>query len=268
MVFWKSLEMSKKKSMRPSAYVISMIMQRERMPATGANDTVKSTPSRTDDPSVYVLEYISFWLSMSVVLTLKDILGMSIFVYCGSKELKNDALNVVDIALSRSFTNESYHSDTRGILTTSPIWYSFVGFVGRLISLLLMACMCLIWLNIHIFYWILVLMMSLSLQDMMICTLLHFPVNLLFDMDSKTCLTDVGYFMTMLRIQALVPFLYGNAWLRGLLFSDWDIYFMLWCSQYCVTIPMGVSLGGVVLVPLTTVTQLSIGVLVTTQNTK
>ena len=91
------------------------------MPATGANGTVKSTPSRTDDPSVYVIEYISFWLSMSVVLTLKEILGMSIFVYCGSKELKNDALNVVDIALSRSFTNESYRSDMRGILTTSPI---------------------------------------------------------------------------------------------------------------------------------------------------
>ena len=58
---------------------------------------------------------------MSVVLTLKDILGMSIFVYGGNKELKNDALNVVDIALSRSFTNESYRSDMRGILTTSPV---------------------------------------------------------------------------------------------------------------------------------------------------
>ena len=81
---------------------------------TNVIDNQNDIYSRTDDPSVYVLEYISFWLSMSVVLTLKYILGMSIFVYCGSKELKNDALNVVDIALSRSFTNESYHSDTRG----------------------------------------------------------------------------------------------------------------------------------------------------------
>ena len=51
------------------------------MPATGAYDTVKSTPSRMDYPYAHVLEYISYWLSISVVFTLKDILGLSIFVF-------------------------------------------------------------------------------------------------------------------------------------------------------------------------------------------
>ena len=69
------------------------------MPATGAYDTVKSTPSRMDYPYAHVLEYISYWLSMSVFLTLKDILGLSIFVSVVSKERKNGALKVVDVSI-------------------------------------------------------------------------------------------------------------------------------------------------------------------------
>ena len=52
-----------------------------------------------DDPSVYVLDYISYWLSISVVFTLKDILDLSIFVFGGNKERKNGATNVVDDAI-------------------------------------------------------------------------------------------------------------------------------------------------------------------------
>ena len=64
---------------------------------------------------------------MSVVFTLKDILGLSIFMSGVSKERKNGALNVVDVAIFLSFENiESYHSDMRGIFTKSPIW-SVVG---------------------------------------------------------------------------------------------------------------------------------------------
>ena len=50
-------------------------------------------------PSAHVIEYISYWLSMSVVFTLKYIMGMSIFVSGGSKERKNGALKVVDVAI-------------------------------------------------------------------------------------------------------------------------------------------------------------------------
>ena len=39
---------------------------------------------------------------MSVVFTLKDTLGMSIFVYSGNKERKNGVLNVVDVACFHS----------------------------------------------------------------------------------------------------------------------------------------------------------------------
>ena len=36
---------------------------------------------------------------MSVVFTLKDILGLSIFMFSGNKERKNGALNVVDVGI-------------------------------------------------------------------------------------------------------------------------------------------------------------------------
>ena len=36
---------------------------------------------------------------MSVIFTLKDIMGLSIFVSGGSKDRKNGALNVVDVSI-------------------------------------------------------------------------------------------------------------------------------------------------------------------------
>ena len=66
------------------------------MPDTGAYNTVKSNPSIMYDTSAYVLEYRSYWLSISVVFILKDILFMSIFVSGGSKESKNGALDFMD----------------------------------------------------------------------------------------------------------------------------------------------------------------------------
>ena len=56
------------------------------MLVTGAQDTVESTPSSMYDPYAHVLEQISYWLSMSVFFTLKDILGLSIFVSGGIDE--------------------------------------------------------------------------------------------------------------------------------------------------------------------------------------
>ena len=69
------------------------------MPAIGAYDTVKSTNSSMDDTSEHVLDYRSYCLSMSVLFTLKDFLGRSIFVSGGSKEHKNGVLDIVDIAI-------------------------------------------------------------------------------------------------------------------------------------------------------------------------
>ena len=53
---------------------------------------------------------------------LKDILGLIIFVFGGNKERKHGALNVVDAAIFSLFEKiDSYHSDMRRLLTTSPI---------------------------------------------------------------------------------------------------------------------------------------------------
>ena len=66
---------------------------------------MKSNPSRMDDTSAHVLEYRSYWLSMSVILTLKDILGMSIFVYSVSYERKNGSLKVMGVSIFSHFEN-------------------------------------------------------------------------------------------------------------------------------------------------------------------
>ena len=131
-----------------------------------------------ENPSANIIEYRSYWLSMSVVFTLKDISGLSIFVSGGSKEHKNVALNVVDVSILSYFENiEPYHSYLRGILNESPILSGVGCFVGRLISLFPMACMCLIWLNMNIFDWRLVLIIFLSMQEVITCALLHFTVS-------------------------------------------------------------------------------------------
>ena len=67
--------MSKKKT-NPSADAIKMMIWRDVMPTTCAYDTLKSNAWSMDDPSAHVLEYRSYWLSISVVLNLKDILGI------------------------------------------------------------------------------------------------------------------------------------------------------------------------------------------------
>ena len=54
-----------------------------------------------------------------------------------------------------------------------------------------------------------------------------------------------GSFLPMMRIQELVLFISRKAWFNGILFYDWLIYDMLWCSQYCDTITIGVPLGGI-----------------------
>ena len=131
--------------MRPSAEAIDIIIWREWILATGAQDTVKLTPSSMDDIYAHVLEKRSYWLSVSVVFTQKDIMGLSIFISGGSKERKNGALKVMDVAMLSLIENiESYNSYPRGLLTKSPIWSGVGGFVGRQISLFPMNFICLI----------------------------------------------------------------------------------------------------------------------------
>ena len=59
---------------------------------------------------------------MSIFFIIKDILGLSLFVFGGNKERKNGALNVLEVSIFSYYEEiESYHLDLRGILTTSPI---------------------------------------------------------------------------------------------------------------------------------------------------
>ena len=85
--------------MSPYEDAIAMMVQRERMSATSEYDSVKPTPSSMYDTSAHVIEYKTYWLSMSVVFTIKDILGLSIFVFGGNNKCENGALNVVYLLL-------------------------------------------------------------------------------------------------------------------------------------------------------------------------
>ena len=91
--------MSKTKRMEPYTDAISMIMRREKMTATGSYDKVASTPSNMYDRSEHIFGYRSYWLKMSVVFTLNDILDLISFSFGGSKQRKNVALDVVDVAI-------------------------------------------------------------------------------------------------------------------------------------------------------------------------
>ena len=95
-----------------------------------------------------------------------------------------------------------------------------------------------VWLNVHLFSWRLVLIIYLSLWAVIRCTLLHFLV--IFWLQMSCC----RLFYTNYEDPDISTVSIWNAWFHGLLFSDWDIYDMLWCSHFCVTIPKGVTLGG------------------------
>ena len=149
-------------------------------------------------------------MSISVVFTLKDILGRSIFVSVGSKERRNCALNVGGFSIFSSFANiKSYQSALRRVFTIFPIWYVVGVFVVIIISLLFISWMCIIWLKIDIFPWRFVLTICLSLWDVMIWILSYFTVSYLLDIASMTCCMVVGYFFPILSTHTLVIFISG-----------------------------------------------------------
>ena len=89
------------------------------------------------------MKYISYLLSMLVVLTLKYIIPRGIFVSGDSEEHRNSALNVVGFPFSHHYKKiESIQSD--GLLNTSPILSGVGGFLGRLLGLFPISCMSLI----------------------------------------------------------------------------------------------------------------------------
>ena len=93
----------------------------------------------------------------------------------------------------------------RVILTTSTILYVFGCFVWGLIILLPMVCMCLIWLNMHIFSWRLVLIIFLSLRVVITCTLFYFSVSCWLDIAYRTCWNDVGFFSDNYEDPDIIP---------------------------------------------------------------
>ena len=71
-----------------------------------------------------------------------------------------------------------------------------------------------------------------------------FSVSSWLGMCSENYWTVVGSFLPMMRIQSLVLFIAVKEKYHGLLFFDWKIYDVLWCSKYCDTMTIGVPIGG------------------------
>ena len=76
-----------------------------------------------------------------------------------------------------------------------------------------------------------------SIRYLMTRIMLHLPVICWFDMDSMTCCTVVVSFLIIIITHTLVLFIEGDVWFHGIFFIYWETYDMLWCSQYCSTIP-------------------------------
>ena len=91
--------MSKTKRIDISAEAMEMAVQIDLIPETGVYDTVKSIPLSMNDPSAHVMEYMSYLLWISGVLTLKILLGRIIFVSGDIKERRNGTLNVADLVI-------------------------------------------------------------------------------------------------------------------------------------------------------------------------
>ena len=113
---------------------------------------------------------------------------------------------------------ESHHSNQRGILTTSPIWYGDGGFYGIIISLFSSSWMCLIWFNMDRFYQIFVIKILFSLCDAMTWIFLNLTVIYWAETVSMTCCADVVTFHTIIIIHALVLSLACDDWFHGVLF--------------------------------------------------
>ena len=97
--------MSKTKIIRPSSDAIAMMMQTERMSGTYVYNTVNSYPSIMDYTSAHVMDYISYLLSLSVVFTLKYILGLSFFYLVVIKNVKMMHLMLCILPFSHHFKN-------------------------------------------------------------------------------------------------------------------------------------------------------------------
>ena len=126
-------------------------------------------------------------------------------------------------------------------MTTSEILSSVGGFAEEIVCLFIIAWMSLILFRIYLIAWRFVLEVFLSLRDLLKWTLLYFPVSCLLYIASRNIWAAVGSLFLILRIQPLVLFFAEKAGLHGLLFVDWEIYDMLWCSEYCAMIPTWVT---------------------------
>ena len=73
------------KKINPSEDAMATRMKRELMPEPDAYEAVNPTNSSIYDAFVHVMEYISYLLPMSVVFTLKYIIGSIIVVFGGNE---------------------------------------------------------------------------------------------------------------------------------------------------------------------------------------
>ena len=90
-------------------------------------------------------------------------------------------------------------------MTKPPIWYGVAGFLGRLIIFFAVSWICLIWLNMYLFYW------WLYLRYVVTWILFNILVRCLLEISSMNFVTVVGYFLPILMIHTLVIFLAGES---------------------------------------------------------
>ena len=200
-----------------------MMMWRYIIPGTGVYEALESTPSSVNDPYLYVLEYRSYWLSIYVFFALKYILGRVILclVVVKNVEMVHLMWCIFNFLTICKYWILPFRSKDSLDFITNMIWcwmlcrknnYSYP-----------LDWMCLILLNMDLFYWIFVLTMFLTLWYLMEWILLNFPVNCLLDIYFIISCTVFVYFPPMLSIHTLFIFPAGKSRFQGLFFVEWDI---------------------------------------------
>ena len=105
----------------PSADAILIIIEIDLMLVTDVYDSVNYTPSIMYDSSAQVLEQRLYSLSISMVSTLKDILGRNVFVSGVNKQhfFITESSRYCHLLVISNI--DSHHSDIRELFTSSPI---------------------------------------------------------------------------------------------------------------------------------------------------
>ena len=155
-----------------------------------------------------------------MVLNLNNIQVCNIFVSSGNNKCLNVSLKLVVFRFIVVYKYWIIPFLFYFYFTTSLIWSGVGGFFEGIISLLPIACMCLIWLKLYLFSFRFIFSIILPLWNLMMWTLLYLPGSCWVDIASMNFFTVVDYFYQLWYSKHFL-FLACNALFHVLMLFEW-----------------------------------------------